>query len=126
MRLVSLISLLLKMSITFSFCISSFSSIKITDLLSANLLSSANINICLASLKWLSKLGGKGRNYFKEKRIISKTCPMQILTMKLKEKKENRNMDFILDYIIDIDIDNCINWSSKTMHKKEQQIQIKN
>ena len=91
---------------------------KITDLLSANLLSSANINICLASLKWLSKLGGKGRNYFKEKRIISKTCPMQILTMKLKEKKENRSMDFILDYIIDIDIDNCINWSSKTMHKK--------
>ena len=91
---------------------------KITDLLSANLLSSTNINICLASLKWLSKLGGKGRNYFKEKRIISKTCPMQILTMKLKEKKENRNMDFVLDYIIDIDIDNCINWSSKTMHKK--------
>ena len=91
---------------------------KITDLLSNNLLGSMNINICLASLKWLSKLGGKGRNYFKEKRIISKTCPMQILTMKLKEKKENRNMDFILDYIIDIDIDNCINWSSKTMHKK--------
>ena len=91
---------------------------KITDLLSANLLSSGNINICLASLKWLSKLGGKGRNYFKEKRIISKTCPMQILSMKLKEKNENRSMDFILDYIIDIDIDNCINWSSKTMHKK--------
>jgi len=81
---------------------------KITELLSNNLLSSANINICLASLKWLSKLGGKGRNYFKEKRIISKTCPMQILSMKLKEKKENRNMDFILDFVIDIDIDNCI------------------
>ena len=91
---------------------------KITDLLSNNLLSSMNINICLASLKWLSKLGGKGRNYFKEKKIISKTCPMQILTMKLKEKKEKRNMDFILDFVIDIDIDNCINWSSKTMHKK--------
>ena len=75
---------------------------KITDLLSANLLSSGNINICLASLKWLSKLGGKGRNYFKEKRIISKTCPMQILSMKLKEKNENRSMDFILDYIIDM------------------------
>ena len=53
---------------------------KITELLSNNLLSSANINICLASLKWLSKLGGKGRNYFKEKRIISKTCSMQILS----------------------------------------------
>ena len=91
---------------------------KITELLSNNLLSSVNINICLASLKWLSKLGGKGRNYFKEKRIISKTCPMQILSMKLKDKKENRTMDFILDFVIDIDIDNCINWSSKTMHKK--------
>ena len=91
---------------------------QITDLLSNNLLNSANINICLASLKWLSKLGGKGRNYFKEKKIISKTCPMQILTMKLKEKKENRSTDFILDFVIDIDIDNCINWSSKTAHKK--------
>ena len=91
---------------------------KITELLSSNLLRPVNINICLASLKWLSKLGGKGRNYFKEKRIISKTCPMQILSMKLEEKSEKRFMDFILDFIIDIDIDNCINWSSKTMHKK--------
>ena len=38
--------------------------------------------------------------------------------MKLKEKNENRSMNFILDYIIDIDIDDCINWNSKTMHKK--------
>ena len=91
---------------------------KITDLLSNNLLSPININICLASLKWLSKLGGKGRNYFKEKRITPKTCPMQILSMKLKEKKSNRTMDFVLDFVIDVDIDNCINWSSKTMHKK--------
>ena len=27
-------------------------------------------------------------------------------------------MDFVLDFVIDVDIDNCINWSSKTMHKK--------
>ena len=91
---------------------------KITDLLSNNLLSPVNINICLASLKWLSKLGGKGRNYFKERRITPKTCPIQILSMKLKEKKANRTMDFVLDFVIDVDIDNCINWSTKTMHKK--------
>ena len=94
---------------------------KITEFLSENLLRPVNINICLASLKWLSKLGGKGRNFFVEKRITPKTCPIQILSMKLYEEKnfsEKRKFDLILDYIIDIDIDNCISWSNKIMHKK--------
>ena len=91
---------------------------KITDSLSGNLLRPSNINICLASLKWLSKLGGKGRNYLKKKKINAKTCPTQILTMKLKEKNTGRTLDFILDNIIYIDIDNSISWSNKTFHKK--------
>ena len=94
---------------------------KITDFLSDNLLRPVNINTCLASLKWLSKLGGKGRNFFREKKITAKTCPIQILSMKLFEEKnmdDKRKIELILDYIIDIDIDNCINWSNKNMHKK--------
>jgi len=91
---------------------------KIADSLSGNLLRPSNINVCLTSLKWLSKLGGKGRNYLKKKKINTKTCPTQILTMKLKEKNSNRTLDFILDNIIDIDVDNSINWSNKTFHKK--------
>ena len=91
---------------------------KITDSLSGNLLRPSNINVCLASLKWLSKLGGKGRNYLKKKKVTTKTCPTQLLTMKLKEKNSGRILDFILDNIIEIDIDNSISWSSKTFHKK--------
>ena len=94
---------------------------KINDFLSDNLLRPVNINTCLASLKWLSKLGGKGRNFFREKKITAKTCPIQILSMKLFEEKnmdDKRKIELILDYIIDIDIDNCINWSNKNMHKK--------
>ena len=91
---------------------------KIADSLSGNLLRLSNINVCLTSLKWLSKLGGKGRNYLKKKKINTKTCPTQILTMKLKEKNSDRTLDFILDNIIDIDVDNSINWSNKTFHKK--------
>ena len=94
---------------------------KITEFLSENLLKVVNINTCLASLKWLSKLGGKGRNFFLEKKITPKTCPIQILSMKLYEEKnfcEKRKLDLILDYIIDIDIDNCISWSNKILHKK--------
>jgi hypothetical protein len=94
---------------------------KITEFLSENLLRPVNINTCLASLKWLSRLGGKGRNFFVEKKITPKTCPIQILSMKLYEDKnfsQKRQFDLILDYIIDIDIDNCISWSNKIMHKK--------
>ena len=87
---------------------------KIIDLLSSNLNRSLNLSYSLSSLKWISKLGGKGRNYLKVEKVYPKTCPVQILSMKLKEIKGERNMDFILDNIIDIDIDNIINCNNKS------------
>ena len=89
---------------------------KITDFLSNNLLRPLYINVCLVSLKWLSKLGGKGRNYLEKKKIMVKTCPNQILTLKLKEKNSERTMDFVLDSIIDVC--NNLNSSNKNFHKK--------
>ena len=97
---------------------------KITDFLSSNLLRPLYINVCLVSLKWLSKLGGKGRNYLEKKKIIVKTCPNQILTMKLKEKNSDRSLDFILDNIIDIC--NNLNSSNKSYHKKNASLNDKN
>ena len=97
---------------------------KITDFLSSNLLRPLYINICLVSLKWLSKLGGKGRNYLEKKKIIVKTCPNQILTMKLKEINSERTLDFILDNIMDIC--NNLNSSNKPFHKKNTSLNDKN
>jgi hypothetical protein len=48
---------------------------KISDFLSENLLRPISTNTCLASLKWLSKLGGKGRNFFGEKKNYDKNLP---------------------------------------------------
>jgi hypothetical protein len=47
---------------------------KIIDFISNNLLRPLYINVCLVSLKWLSKLGGKGRNYL-EKKNYGKNLP---------------------------------------------------
>ena len=92
---------------------------KISEFLSNNILRFTNAKLCFISKRYLSKIGGKGRNYYLDKKIISKTSPIQILSMKLSEKKdEKRNINLILDYIIDIDIDNCINWNNKMMQKK--------
>ena len=87
---------------------------KIIELLSNNLNRSLNLSYSLSSLKWISKLGGKGRNYLKIEKVYPKTCPIQILSMKLKEINGERNMDFILDNIIDIDIENIINCNNKS------------
>ena len=97
---------------------------KITDFLSNNLLRPLYINVCLVSLKWLSKLGGKGRNYLEKKKIIVKTCPNQILTMKLKEKNSERTMNFVLDNLIDIC--NNLNSNNKPFHKKGGLLNDKN
>ena len=91
---------------------------KITNLLSNNITNTNNNNICHTSLKMISNLGGKARNYSKQRKIITKVCPTQLLTVKLKEKNTGRIFDFILDSIIDIDIDNILNWSSKISNKK--------
>ena len=87
---------------------------KIIDLLSSTLYHSKS----LTSLKLMSKLAGKARNYSKIKRIKIKSFPIQILSLKLKEKNTQRSMDFILDNIIGLDIDNIINYSSKNFLKK--------
>ena len=92
---------------------------KIADSLFNNIFRPMNINVCLASLKWLSKLGGKVRNYSRKKKIVPKTSPIQILTLKLKEKNSERILDFIIDNIIDINIENSINWSNRTFQKKK-------
>ena len=97
---------------------------KITDFLSNNLLRPIYLNVCLVSLKWLSKLGGKGRNYLEKKKIMAKTCPNQILSMKLKEINSERTMDFVLDNIIDIC--NGLNSTNKPFHKKNSSLNDKN
>ena len=94
---------------------------EIYDFLAENLMRPVNKNLWFESLKWLAKLGGRGRNFFFDKKLISKTCPLQILCMKLYEDNNNKmhkSMNLILDYIIDIDIDSCINWRKKTVNKK--------
>ena len=45
-----------------------------------------------------------------------KTCPNQILTLKLKEKNSERTMEFVLDS--NIDVRNNLNSSNKNCHKK--------
>ena len=97
---------------------------KITDFLSNNLLKPLYLNVCLVSLKWLSKLGGKGRNYLEKKKIIAKTSPNQILCMKLKEINSERTLDFVLDNIIDIC--NNLNSNNKPYHKKNPTSSDKN
>ena len=97
---------------------------KITDFLSYNLLRPLHLNVCLVSLKWLSKLGGKGRNYLEKKKIIVKTSPNQILAMKLKEINGGRTLDFVLDNIIDIC--NSLNSGNKTFVKKNAFLNEKN
>ena len=99
---------------------------EISDFLVDNLTRPVSKNLWFESLKWLSKTGGSGRNFFLEKKLISKTCPLQILCMKLIEEnninnnnsKKNKNMNLILDYIIDIDIDTCLNWRNTLVNKK--------
>ena len=97
---------------------------KITDFLSNNLLRPLYLNVCLVSLKWLSKLGGKGRNYLEKKKILVKTCPNQIMSVKLKEKNSERTLDFVLDTIIDIC--NNLNSNNKSFHKKNATLSDKN
>ena len=97
---------------------------KITDFLSFNLLRPLHLNVCLVSLKWLSKLGGKGRNYLEKKKLIVKTSPNQILAMKLKEINGGRTLDFVLDNIIDIC--NSLNSGNKTFLKKNAFLNEKN
>ena len=97
---------------------------EISDFLIDNLTRPVSKNLWFESLKWLSKTGGMGRNFFLDKKLISKTCPLQILCMKLIEdnninNKKNKNMNLILDYIIDIDIDTCINWRNTLVNKKK-------
>ena len=92
---------------------------KITDSLYNNIRGSMNMNISLALLKWISKMGRKTRNYSRKQKIITKTCPTQIMALKLKEKRSERTFYFILDDIIDININNSINWSNKIFQKKK-------
>ena len=91
---------------------------EIIDLLSNNLHRPTNTSIYLASLKWVSKLSRKSRNYMAKKKIIPRECPTQILSMKLKEINSERTMNFILDNIIDIDINNSLILGNKTLFKK--------
>ena len=91
---------------------------KIIDLLSSNLHNSVTNSLSLTSLKLITKLGEKGRNYLKIKQLITKTFPMQIICVKLRQKNSENTLDLILDNIIDIDIDNIINLNSRTLHKK--------
>ena len=95
---------------------------EISEFLAENITRFVNKNLWFDSLKLLAKLGGRGRNFFLDKKLITKTCPLQILSMKLEEdneKKTNKkNMDLILDHIIDFDIDSCITWRNKIMNKK--------
>jgi hypothetical protein len=97
---------------------------EISEFLIDNLTRPVSKNLWFESLKWLSKTGGMGRNFFLEKKLISKTCPLQILSMKLIEdnninNKKKKCMNLILDYIIDIDIDTCINWRNTLVNKKK-------
>ena len=92
---------------------------KFLDILSNSSTSSLkDSSIYFNIYKWLSRFGGRNLNYFKEKKVIAKTSPMQIISMKLKDKKENRSFDFVLDYIIDICIDNFIEFGGKIIEKK--------
>ena len=98
---------------------------EIIELLSSKLYQSSNINNCLSSLKYVSKLGGKGRNFLGKKKIISRTYPTQILALKLKEKNSERIMNFVLDDIIDIERENSQFLGNKALYKKISSISDK-
>ena len=74
--------------------------LQLTTLLTSHLYK--NVTISLNSLKLLSKFGGKSRNYLEDKGINFKTCPTQVLVIKLKDKTSDKVLDFSVDNIIDI------------------------
>ena len=63
---------------------------EISEFLAENITRFVNKNLWFDSLKLLAKLGGRGRNFFLDKKLITKTCPLQILSMKLEEDNEKK------------------------------------
>ena len=72
----------------------------LTTLLTSHL--HKNYAISLNSLKLLSKLGGRSRNYLEDKNINPKTSPTNILVIDLKEFNGEKTIEFPLDNIVDL------------------------
>jgi hypothetical protein len=94
---------------------------QITTLLTSHLYKSHSIS--LNSLKLLSKLGGKSRNYLEDKFINPKTSPTNILVIDLIDKNSNKSIEFPIDNIIDLCIKIVTNY--KRHFEKEWINQIK-
>jgi len=72
----------------------------LTNLLTSHL--HKNYAISLNSLKLLSKLGGRSRNYLEDKNINPKTSPTNILVIDLKEFNGDKIIEFPVDNIVDL------------------------
>lgn len=94
---------------------------QMTTLLTSHLYKSYSIS--LSSLKLLSKLGGKSRNYLEDKFINPKTSPTNVLVIDLKDKNSLKSIEFPIDNIVDLCIKIVTNY--KRHFEKEWISQIK-